>query len=151
MTSTRRRTFALGGLLLVAMLAEAFETETRPVAVSPGGQTEVVAVAGPCPTFSWVGVEGVDAYDLAVWKLPVEVDGQPYRRARLPAGSTSWTPALADCLEPGRYAWTLRGLSRQGVAGWSEPSLFAVPTEPTPDEVRRALAVLERYCVAVIG
>jgi hypothetical protein len=123
----------------------AAEVASRPVTVSPGNAAAMAAIADRCPTFSWVGIEGAKSYDLAVWDLPIEEDGAPYRRIPLPEGSSSWTPPLADCLEPGRYAWTLRGIWESGPSDWSEPSLFEIPADPSLSEIRRALVLLERY------
>jgi hypothetical protein len=69
----------------------------------------------------------------------------PLTQVRLPRGSSSWTPPLARCLNPGRYGWTVRAIGASEPGEWSEPALFEVAPMPEPREVRQALEILECY------
>ena len=118
-----------------------------PVAVSPGDSANVSAVESRCPTFSWGEAEGAELYELRVYRTgetgeQVEV----ILRKTLPGSAESWTPSLAHCLEHGgRYAWTVRAVTREEAGAWSEPMLFETAAMPSDGEVRHALEVLRRY------
>ncbi len=130
--------------------------------VSPGAVDHVAQLNNPCPTFSWTSVEGASGYELVGYVLPEDPQAAPrfdeesevlYRR--LPAGSTSWTPAADQCLAPGgRYIWFVRSVSELAgdevveAGDWSEGRYFAVPSAPSAEEMKRALEVLRRWDAA---
>ena len=89
-----------------------------------------------------------DALDLATADLVVF--------ERLPGATSSWTPSLDRCLEPGeRYAWLVRGVlanenaentdGSAKAAAWSSPRLFEISGRPSPEEVEAAIDVLLRH------
>ena len=58
----------------------------------------------------------------------------------LPSGSTAWTPELAECVPPGRYAWAVAAVVADGARRWSKPALFrfnATPPAREPPAVQR--------------
>lgn len=114
------------------------------VPVSPGGQGGMATVLGMCPTFHWTTVNGAEAVDLVIYRVPEdEAEGAPERvlSVTLPGSASGWTPSLGQCLEPGgRYAWSV------GVGGeWSEARLFEVAARPSTEEVSDALMTLQRF------
>ena len=115
-----------------------------PVLVSPGEPSRFVEVGASCPSFSWAEESGGRALELVVYA--VGVDGawreEPTLRRLLPAGAGSWTPGLGRCLAPGRYAWVV---GAAGEEAWSQPRLFEVGGEPSPDELRVALEIVRRH------
>jgi hypothetical protein len=119
-----------------------------PEAVSPGLDTGIGRVAGVCPTFSWAGVQGAEAYELVVYEAR-GVEGETAQRAvatRIPGAASSWTPSVGKCLAPGeQYVWFVRAVGAKGSGEWSEGRVFEVAMAPTMPEVEQALAVLQRY------
>lgn len=131
-------------LLVMAALAAALtvlEAATDPVAVSPGGLAEVKRVATACPTFSWGAAEGARAYLVEVFeirdsaaglrrKVAAAIESAPVMTAEVSAAATSWTPALGECLQPGRsYAWSVREIDVEGneIGHASRPRVFRIP------------------------
>jgi hypothetical protein len=50
-------------------------------------------------------------------------------RHDLPAGVTSWTPEIGECLPPGRYGWAVAAIHETGsveARSWSKPAIFNV-------------------------
>lgn len=125
-----------------------------PVAVSPGGAAGAV-IQTRCPTFSWSAAEAAEGYELVLYRVEDDAAGAaeeageadvPVARIRLPAGSTTWTPSLEGCLDPGgSYAWSVGAVGEPELVEWSEASLFRVAGTPDADEVEAALETLERY------
>lgn len=109
-------------------------TILRPAGVSPGGKDAVTRAASNCPSFSWTAA-GKGAAELAVFRLAATATDDLHEalHVTLPAGALSWTPSAAQCLTPGRYAWSVR------VAGgeWSEARLFEVGAAPPATELER--------------
>lgn len=112
-----------------------------PVAVSPGDSSTIGLVEVRCPAFSWGGVEGVEGYQLVVYRLAEESDEkEPVLRRRFPKSVGSWTPSLEHCLERGvRYAWSIAAVRAGEAQEWSEPRLFAVAAGPSEAELMEAL------------
>jgi hypothetical protein len=118
-----------------------------PETVSPGSPEAIPVIAQSCPTFSWGAMDGARAYELVVYALAEEGDAtpQPVLRVRLPGSASGWTPALAQCLEPGRqYAWFIRALGDE-VGEWSDATAFEVAAVPSAADVEGALRVLNPY------
>jgi hypothetical protein len=65
--------------------------------------------------------------------------------AEVPGNAVTWTPALHQCLAPGRYAWYLVARGEKGVDRLSEARYFSISDVPSPEAVQRALEVLESY------
>lgn len=92
----------------------------------------MLEIAEECPTFSWGGVSGADAYELVVFDVTTEkgadVEADPVLQRRIDGSALSFTPALGECLESGRqYAWFVRGYTGRRASGWSEPLLLSFP------------------------
>ncbi len=131
-------------LLLTAPLAAA-STET----LSPGSIGGGATIETACPTFLWALDPEARGYELVVYRLGE--DGSPAARPEveksLPAGAGGWT--LDRCLEPGgRYAWSVRAVTGERDAGWSEARMFRVGARPSIAELEEALAVVRRYLEA---
>ncbi len=106
-----------------------------PLLVSPGGEGREGAVGGGCPTFSWALVSGAAAYEVVVYAVSATGDAgrpaaEPVLHRQVPAGATSWTPELGECLPPGRYSWAVGALVNAADGGedrrWSKPAVFRV-------------------------
>ncbi len=133
----------LAGVVLLARPGGAWDSV---VAVSPGSPTGSL-IGDTCPTFSWGSVERAHSYELVLYRLGEEgEEEEPVLRQSFAGSVASWTPSLERCLEQGgRYAWSVRAIVGKRTTPWSELALFEVAPEPTEAEVRRALAVVERY------
>ena len=108
---------------------------SRPVAVSPGEPAKA-SLSAPCPTFDWGPTEGAIAYELVVYRLGSDLDEQrPILRREIGGSALGWTPALDQCFESGhRYAWSIRGVLREGLSEWADPMLFEVgAVAPMPE------------------
>lgn len=119
---------------------------TGPSLVSPGGNRREGRVGTACPTFSWSLIPEAQRYELTIYE--VEGSGEelgrpdePLHRIELPAGVTSWTPDLGDCLPLGRYGWAVAAIHTRAGGDerrWSKPAIFRVESGPTaPAEHRR--------------
>jgi hypothetical protein len=104
-----------------------------------------------CPTYSWGQVAGATGYELKV-ESSARIVGQDasaspeVTRRVLPAGVTSWTPSIEQCLERGQqYTWTVRALLPDGGSEWSVPTAFEVNPAPSDEEFRQALQVINAY------
>jgi len=134
----------LAGALAIPLLA------AGPLPVSPGDAERTVEATSACPTFSWTGVDGAVAYELALLDLSDRENPDLVATQRIEGAGFSWTPARDRCLAPGRaYAWLVRAeVAGQGLGEWSAPRHFRVPGEPTAEEVDAALALLARWRAA---
>ena len=114
--------------VLVLTVTTAARAREIPVTVSPGSPTEVVVVESRCPTFSWSAVPEAKGYELVVYRLAGGSEAAaPAILRTVPAGVSSWTPSLKECLIKGKgYAWSIRALDSSGESEWSSPSLFSV-------------------------
>ncbi len=132
--------------LLTALLtlggAESLQTETvagqslqaAPLLVSPGGRAREGHVGTGCPTFSWAETQPAAGYSLIVYEVGSsderEVTGEPLLQADFPAGVSSWTPEMSECLPPGRYGWAVAavgtGTREERALRWSKPAVFRV-------------------------
>lgn len=129
-----------------------------PVPVSPGSWEKFTTIAGTSPTFSWGGQPGASAYELAVFSAEesdleggslTKSDPAPALSVVLEGASLSWTPSLAERLEPGqRYAWIVRSVP-DGV--WSRPRFFEVSEAPSSEEIQFALEILKRRQASQAG
>ena len=79
------------GLMVVAAAASVQASET-PSTVSPGELSEIVAVEGRCPTFSWAEVDRAAGYELAIHRVDEE-SGEVFR-TRFEGRVDSFTPSL---------------------------------------------------------
>lgn len=120
--------------------------------ISPGGAEEILAISQACPTFSW-GLQDVrGGHELVVYRLEDRASSDasssdpPALRVQLPAGASSWTPSLGDCLEEGEsYFWTVRAFGEEDMGDWAEPRRFEVATVVTEERVTEALRTLRLY------
>ena len=147
------KVFCLSVLCLAAATAS-FAAE-RPVTVSPGSAATVEATAAHCPTFSWGGVAGAEAYELVVYELKAAPSADslpaepPALRVSVPGAASSWTPPADRCLAYGTpYAWFVRAVGAKGAAGdWSRGAMFRTPEAPA--ELREeVLRVVRSYLAA---
>lgn len=167
----RPRRFAAAVAITLGCLAFASAlpaTAARvPQPVSPGAEMPGAVAEARCPTFSWAGVPGAEAYQIAVFRVP-EGDGEPALQlsATVLGDARGYTPPVGRCLERGqRYAWSVAAVhgdragderaaisDQSGQSGeraqrslaWSPAYLFEVEAAPSPSEVERRLAALER-------
>ena len=144
-------------VLLVAIASAA--SSATPEGVSPGAVDRVVAIRGECPTFSWGQIAGAHFYEVLVYELPKEADLQAnlelsaYNEVlytKVIGSATSWTPGLDRCFVPGSsYVWFVRAVENEnGVSEsreWSDGRFFSVAIAPSTEQVRRALAILNRF------
>lgn len=159
MDSTKRLV-AVVALVLVAVLC-GDASARAPEGVSPGAIDEIAEIEGRCPSFSWALVPEAEYYQLVGYRWPegtapssVDIDqAQEVFYTEVPGTATSWTPSLAQRLEPGgSYVWFVRAVFRaEGgevaeASEWSEGRFFAVV--PSIQEVEEALNVLRRYAGA---
>jgi len=109
-----------------------------PTLISPGGHSEEGQVGNGCPVFIWTSQPQAKSYELRVYELGVEdvpsPTAQPRLRMDLPSGSTAWTPELAECVPPGRYAWAVAAVVADGARRWSKPALFRFNPPPPARE-----------------
>jgi predicted regulator of Ras-like GTPase activity (Roadblock/LC7/MglB family) len=109
-----------------------------PTLISPGGHSEEGQVGSGCPVFIWTSAPEAKSYELRVYELRIEAvpspTAQPRLRMDLPSGSTAWTPELAECVPPGRYAWTVAAVVADGSRHWSKPALFRFNPPPPARE-----------------
>jgi hypothetical protein len=124
-----------------------------PRPVSPGEEARLVTIAGRCPTFSWSGSAGAEAYEVAVYRLTDRgANREPAVLRELPGPAFSWTPSRDRCMTPGgRYAWAVRARGPGGWGEWSAASLFQVPAAPGREELEQALAVVRSYLAVHSG
>ncbi|MCP4200886.1 MAG: hypothetical protein GY769_03025 [bacterium] len=129
-------------LLSAPTMGAAFQS---PEPVSPGSPIAVGTTAESCPTFSWSSVPRASGYRLVIYQVSAEGGlGGAVVRHSVSAGVSSWTPSLEQGLAPGgSYAWMIGAVTPKGETLWSEPALFQVAATPSPQEIERALAVLE--------
>lgn len=152
MPSIRRPHLVPLPFALLPLLAAAASAAPPAAPVSPGAADRLVEAASLCPDFSWSGVEGATAYELALLDVtaperPVLVWGR-----RIEGAALGWTPPLDECLAPGRgYAWLVRAEVDGELGDWSAPRRFRAPGVPTDAEARAALALLERWRAAPPG
>ena len=131
-----------------------------PATVSPGRTKEWAVVEGRCPSFSWTLPPEASAVELAVFGLSATADPTLSHLAeaelvlfeRLPGATSSWTPSLDRCLQPGeRYAWSVRSVQENAggdasdSTGWSPPRFLEVSRGPSFQEVDAAIEVLLRH------
>ena len=117
---------------LALLVAVSVASAEKPIPVSPGRPDVVSQSAQRCPTFSWSLSPQAAAYRLVVFRVPEDRRAEPEAviEQDLPGATSSWTPALAQCLAPGAtYAWRVAAVPVDGDAVWSEPSWFAVTAE----------------------
>jgi len=100
-----------------------------------------------CPTFSWSGIEGANAYELVVYQLGEKAEEpNPLLQRRIPGAALGWTPNLDLCLERGgEYAWSVRAMGKKEASAWSPPSLFQVASGPSEAELEKAVQVVRQY------
>jgi len=145
MSSDSLRRFAPGILTLALVLAAPALAGVQPV--SPGAADRLVEAASACPAFSWSGVDGAAAYELALLDVSDAESPALVFTERIDGSAYAWTPPRDRCLAPGRtYAWLVRAdLAGSGLGEWSAPRRFRVPGAPSAEEIAAALAVLERW------
>lgn len=140
-------------MLGVAVSSEAAtgSAKSRPASpISPGEIEQESEASGSCPTFSWSPASEASGTEIAVYELREEGGrAEPLLlfSRRFPEGASSWSPARAECLQPGgRFAWIVRSASADGAeaGAWSEARRFTVAGAPGDDEVAAALEVLRR-------
>ncbi len=127
-----------------------------PLLVSPGGRGREGLVGTGCPTFSWADTPQASGYTLIVYEVASSQGGEsprePLLRAEFPAGVSSWTPDLSECLLPGRYGWAVAAVPQvagaEKVLRWSKPAVFRVEAAPE-DRLDRERP--ERSAVALDG
>jgi hypothetical protein len=127
--------------VLVSFWVTAEDSGDRPVAVSPGSDTEVASVWQSCPTFSWSAVKQAASYRLAIFEL---VDSQvtsyantaamssPVISKDIPGPALSWTLSSEEGLNTGNmYAWYVQAVDDNGDAlgNWSNGKIFKVEQE----------------------
>lgn len=110
-----------------------------PVAVSPGGESRVVAVGQSCPTFSWTGVEWAEAYRVAVFAAistemlayeEMQAVASPVLIKEIQGRALSWTPSSEERLSDGGvYVWYVQAEDGYGTGMWSEGKVFKVEVE----------------------
>ena len=145
-----------GGLLPAVPLAFAAAAAAAGAAVlpvSPGAPDRLADAASACPTFSWSGVEGAVAYELALYDVSAPAAPVAVWTRRVEGAALGWTPDRAACLAPGRtYAWLVRAeLAGSGLADWSAPQRFRVPAAPSRLAVDEALARFARWQVVEVA
>ena len=135
----------VGAVLAVHGLLWAAEA---PLAVSPGRADMGAVVESRCPTFSWGMVPGARSYELVVYQVTEEGEGdmKPVLRQSFPGSVLGWTPAMDQCLERGgQYAWSVQAAGKRGASEWSAPSLFEVAGGPSEAELEAALEIVQHY------
>ena len=108
-----------------ALVAAATFGFSKPQAVSPGSLAGSV-IGDPCPTFSWVEVEGARFYELVVYRHGESGESiEAVLSQRIPGPALSWTPPLESCLNRGsHYAWAVRASSPDRDGDWSMAFAF---------------------------
>jgi len=143
---------ALGLLAPLATVAVAAAAEDGPLAVTPGSSAGS-EISQSCPTFSWSAVDSAQSYELVAYKVPkgAAARAEPGEleelwRASVPGGARSWTPSSTQCFtHGGRYAWAVRAVVSGRASAWSGANLFTVEKAPSTEEVRQAMATIQRY------
>ena len=127
--------------LLVSFWLSAEEFKNTPVAVSPGGDTEVAVVWQGCPTFSWSAVERASSYRIAVFEAiapnvisyeEMAVIFSPVVSKDIPGPALSWTLPAEESLKTGSmYAWYVQAIDvyGNGLGNWSGGKIFKVEQE----------------------
>lgn len=137
------------GLLGLAVPAAAGD-ETRPVGVSPGAPHEALTTLRSCPTFSWAALTPGEGFELRVAELgegsAATASDEAVLHAEIAGGARDWTPPVGHCLKAGTaYSWSVRATVGGVVSDWSDDLHFRVSEVPSPEEVRAAREILERY------
>ncbi len=146
----------LTALIAIMLLSLAAIPTTATETVSPGAIDRLAQVNNACPTFSWGAEGGVVAYDLVAYVLPDDASHQVELTAesealytRVSGGATSWTPSADQCFAPGgRYVWFVRSVTELAgdevvaASEWSAGRYFTVPDAPSPEEIERAIEVM---------
>jgi len=140
------------GILVSSLLAPPGLFASGPRPVSPGRSSSRPSIAQSCPSFSFSASPDAASHELAVLRLAPDQGADDLEhssvalRVEIPAGATSWSPSLDECLEAGAdYAWVIRARTEVGAGEWSEPAWFSVPLAPSTQELESALRILERY------
>lgn len=133
-------------LLFVLSIAPVGTHGSEPAALSPG-DPDGFPRSDECPAFSWAVHDPASAHELVVFRVPARRSEEAALRLRalVPAGASSWSPPKAGCLEPGRYAWTLRSVEIDGDGAWAAPRMFVVAAGPRGEDLRWALEILRRH------
>jgi hypothetical protein len=139
-------------VILLSTSTFAGASDPRPQPVSPGRLEGSPSTSGACPVFSFTGFEEAQGYELVALQIPAGAHADNVDAAtvalhvQLPAGASTWSPPLDDCLQAGsRYLWAVRARI-DGVNGeWSQPSRFEVPLQPSSKELDWALEILDRH------
>ncbi len=154
----RSKAALLGAMVLLHGNSGSAAIPRSPVLVSPGSPVTTPLVASPCPTFSWATLGEAHAIELVVYRLATgdeeegETDSEALFQVTLPGTAAAWTPSADRCLDPGeRYAWSARTWVGDEPSAWSEASFFRAPGDPSVEEVRQALSVLERFTAGESG
>lgn len=145
-------------ICLIVLTVPAMAVEPGPQGVSPGAPDRIARVGGACPTFSWEATPGAARYELVVHRYDDEARTSSSRElspdtevlfTAVSGRATSWTPEASDCFASGwAHVWFVRAVTdaeRGDGSEWSEPRFFEVDASPSPEQVRQALDVLERY------
>jgi len=126
---------------LIALLGLGFAQETKPVAVSPGGDREVARVSERCPTFSWSSLAWAVGYRVAVFEARtaevktyeiMALTAVPVLRQDIQGKALSWTPSTAEQLKDGGlYVWYVQARDASGNGLWSAGKAFLVEVDKT--------------------
>ena len=156
--NSRFLTTLVSAAILAAVSAPLNAGEVGTQGVSPGAIERITQVEAKCPTFSWQASPTAEGYEIVVYQLDenlVDVAEADLETAtevlyiELPGRTTSWTPGLADCFEPGeQYVWFVRAVldanTGEGTE-WSAPRFFEVAAAPSAEELERAIEVIRRW------
>ncbi|MCK5058661.1 MAG: tail fiber domain-containing protein [Candidatus Aminicenantes bacterium] len=127
--------------LLVSFWISAEGATSRPIAVSPGSNTEVTTVWQSCPTFSWSAFDQAASYRITVFEVvdPKVMDYEemaamtlPVITKDIPGPALSYTLSSAESLKTGNmYTWYVQALDAYGNAlgDWSNGKAFKVEQE----------------------
>ena len=107
--SRTRHLATLTSLALLVSDANGLETATQ--LVGPGA-TDASPLVERCPTFHWGATEPAVRQQLVVFALEQGPGGdavseEPALQVDLPGTARGFSPALGECLEPGRYVWAV--------------------------------------------
>lgn len=112
--------------LLASFWVTASERGNNPVAVSPGGDSEVAEVWQSCPTFSWSAVEQAKAYRIAVFETTdpkvrsyedMTIISSPAITKEIQGPALSWTLSADQKLKTGSM---MPGMFRH----WMSPGML---------------------------